>query len=92
MHPLKKSDLLFDLTVICCILSALATVASFLLYIRARMTERNELPEKSNAQNAGRFIEMDRRENRYRSIHFITLFLFVLLGVLILVQLSARIE
>jgi hypothetical protein len=36
--------------------------------------------------------EPGRKEKLYQSIHFITLFIFVVLGVLILIQLSNRLD
>jgi hypothetical protein len=37
-------------------------------------------------------LAFDSREERYRSIHFVTLALFTLLGVLLLIQLSHRLN
>lgn len=65
---------MFSLYIILCIASAIVTLVSFFLYVRARM--------------AGRIAE----ERRYLSIHYISLFLFVLFGVLILIQLSDSIS
>lgn len=39
-----------------------------------------------------RMREQTRKEQLYRSIHFVTLALFVLMGVLLLIQISHRIE
>jgi len=58
--------------IIACIASALVTIVTFILYVRARLTGRERL------------------ESRYQAIHFITLALFVLFGVLILVHLSHK--
>ena len=66
--------MIFTLLIILCIVSAIATLITFFLYIKARMAERIE------------------QERRYLSLHFITLFLFVLFGVLILVHLSDSIN
>ncbi len=65
--------MIFQLTVLFCILSAVVTIITFIAYARARMDYR------------------EKEEQRYQSLHFITLFLFVVFGVLILVQLSQRI-
>lgn len=62
------------LTIILCILSAITTVIAFILYVRARMAERND------------------QERLYRSIHFTSLFIFVFLGVLLLIQLSDKLQ
>ncbi|HEV3411401.1 MAG TPA: hypothetical protein VG101_02940 [Puia sp.] len=73
MHKPNGSDILIQLTVAACILSAVVTIVSFFLYVRARLA-------------------FDRREERYRSIHFITLAIFTLLGVLLLIELSHRLN
>jgi hypothetical protein len=73
MHQPNGSDLLLHLTIAGCIISAIVTIVSFFLYVRARMA-------------------FDRKEERYRSIHFATLALFTLLGVLLLIQLSHRLN
>ena len=65
---------MFTLYIILCVGSAIVTLVSFFLYVRARM--------------AGQ----DRQERRYLSIHMISLFLFVLFGVLILIHLSDSIN
>ena len=90
MRPPKKSDLLFHLTIFFCILSAITTIGSFILYIRTRMAARDEQPGHTAEQHIRRMTELDSREQRYQTIHFITLFIFVVLGVLILIQLSAK--
>lgn len=46
----------------------------------------------SDRPPSGRNAELDRKELTWRSIHFITLFAFVVLGVIILVILSGRAE
>lgn len=86
----KRSDLVFHLTILFCILSAVTTIGSFVLYIRARTAARDEYPGHTPEQHARRLAELDRREQRYQTLHFITLFVFFLLGVLILIQLSNR--
>jgi threonine/homoserine/homoserine lactone efflux protein len=73
MHKPNGSDILIQLTVAACIVSAVVTIISFFLYVRARLA-------------------FDRREERYRSIHFITLAIFTLLGVLLLIELSHRLN
>ncbi len=82
--------MIFPLTVISCITCALTTFISFLLYVRARMADRSEDPRLSPAQHQQKLAALDRQEQRYQSLHFITLFLFCILGVLILIQLSNR--
>ena len=67
--------MIFILLIILCIASGIATLITFFLYIRARMA-------------VDRTDEQDRMEKRCLSLHFITLFLFVLFGVLILIHLS----
>lgn len=82
------------------VLCALTTIVTFFLYVKARMAERSEyhgheedpeipvaqLPEQYRLRNAA----LDRQEQRYRSVHFISLFIFVVLGVLLLVIISNR--
>lgn len=68
------THLMFSLYIILCIASAIVTLVSFFLYVRARMANRIA------------------QERRYLSIHYISLFLFVLFGVLILIHLSDSIS
>lgn len=71
------------LVITACILSGIVTIVSFFLYIRFRMHPRWDEGDPRNAR-------LERQEERYQQIHFISLALFVLLGVLILVNLSHR--
>ncbi|HXO77237.1 MAG TPA: hypothetical protein VN824_18415, partial [Puia sp.] len=82
----------FTLLIILCIASAIATLITFFLYIRARMAERAEDQGGDPEGHARRMMVLDRRERRYLALHFITLFLFILFGVLILVHLSDSIN
>lgn len=84
--------LLLNVYAAACIACALVTFMSFLLYVRARMANREKYPADTAEQHTRRVRELDRREERYRSIHFITLALFVLFGVLILVHLSNKLN
>jgi hypothetical protein len=68
-----------------CILCGVVTIVSFFLYIRYRMKPRSE-EEDAGQDNA----RLERQEQRYRQTHFISLALFVLFGVLILIELSHR--
>jgi hypothetical protein len=77
---------------IACISSALVTIVSFFLYIKTRLTIREMPPGGDEKAHVERLTELDRRETRYQSIHFITLALFVLFGVLILVHLSHKLN
>jgi hypothetical protein len=88
MHRPNGFDLLFQLTVAACILTAVVTIISFLLYVRTRLADRSADIHGNEEEHNRHLGELDRREERYRSIHFITLALFTLLGVLLLVQLS----
>lgn len=81
---------MFQLYVILCIANAIITIVFFFLYVQARMAHRSEDPRRTPEQQAKYLADLDRKESRYQSIHFITLSLFVLFGVLILVQLSDR--
>ena len=78
--------------IIACVASALVTIVSFFLYVRARLTVREMPPGGDEKTHAQRLAVLDRREKRYQSIHFITLSLFVLFGVLILVHLSHKLN
>jgi hypothetical protein len=84
--------LLFHFYVIACIVNAAITIGSFFLFIRTRLTSREPAPGVTAEQNAQRLNKLDRRERRYQSIHFITLALFVLFGVLILAYLSGKLN
>ena len=81
---------MFQLYVVLCLLNAIVSIVFFFLYIKARMADRSENPRLTEQQHAEYVAGLDRKESRYQSIHFITLALFVLFGVLILVQLSNR--
>lgn len=75
-----------------CIVSAIVTIVSFFMYIRARMAPRDQDPAHNEEEHAQKLALLDRREQRFQTIHFITLALFVLLGVLILVRLSDKLN
>ena len=85
------SPLLFILLVMLCIGSALTTLISFILYLKARTAERDH-PDEMRPDGHRRHAELDRKERRYKSIHFISLLIFVTLGVFILVIISRRID
>ena len=85
------SPLLFILLVMLCIGSALTTLISFILYVKARTAERDH-PDEMRPDSHRRHAELDRKERRYQSIHFISLLIFVTLGVFILVIISRRID
>jgi len=80
--------LLFALTVTACIINAIFTIVSFFLYVRAHLADRSEQFPPDAEEHARRLADLDRKERFYQSLHFITLFLFVLFGVLILIHLS----
>ena len=87
------SDLLFNLTIFLSIVCAIITIIYFILYVRARLAHRGDeigLTEEEKERRRLVNAELDRKEKRYQSIHFISLFLFVVLGVLILVIMSNR--
>ena len=76
--------------IIACIANALVTIVSFFLYIRTRLAIREIRPDTTDEEHVKRLAILDRLERRYQSLHFITLALFVLFGVLVLVHLSNR--
>lgn len=80
--------LLFALTIAACIINAIITVASFFLYVRARLADRSENTLSDPGEHTRRLARLDRKERFYQTLHFITLGLFVLFGVLILIHLS----
>lgn len=81
--------LLFICLVTLCIGSALTTLISFILYLKARTAERDH-PDELRPDHQDRHGQLDRKERLYQSIHFISLFIFVVLGALILVIISRR--
>jgi hypothetical protein len=92
MPPPNGSNLIFQLTVAACLVNGVITVISFLLYVKTRMADRSADPRLDETAQVRRLAELDRKESRYQTIHFITLFLFVLFGVLVLIQLSNRLN
>ncbi len=84
--------MIFKLLIILCIASAVATLITFFLYIRARMADRTEVHDSDPDGHAKRLAVLDREERRWLLLHFITLFLFVLFGVAILIHLSDSIN
>jgi hypothetical protein len=80
---------MLPLLVVLLILSALTTTVSFVLYLKARTAERDH-PD-AERPNPERMALLDRTEKRYQRIHFISLCLFVIIGVAILSVLSHRI-
>jgi len=81
--------MLLTILVILAIASAITTLISFVFYIRARVAERAH-PDDGDA-DLQQQAELDRKERLYQSIHYRSLFLFVVLGVLILIIISRRI-
>lgn len=75
-----------------CIVNAIVTIVSFILYIRTRLAPRERSDEPADEAQMQRLAELDRLESRYQSIHFISLALFVLFGILILVHLSNKLN
>ncbi|HEV2480779.1 MAG TPA: hypothetical protein VGS79_13980 [Puia sp.] len=78
--------------IIACISSALVTIVTFFLYVRTRLAVREMPPDTTSEEHADRLARLDRLESRYQAIHFITLALFILFGVLILVHLSNKLN
>jgi hypothetical protein len=74
---------LFIFYIVACIGNAIVTIVAFFLYVKARLADRTE---------TARLPQLDKKEKKYQSIHFITLSLFVLFGVLILIDLSNRLN
>jgi hypothetical protein len=85
--------LLFKFFVAACLLNATVSITTFVLYVRTRLADRSQ-PERhfDEAEHLRRTASLDQKEHFYQSVHFITLALFVLFGVLILVQLSHRLN
>ena len=85
------SPFLLVLLVTVCIGSALTTLISFIFYLKARTAERDH-PDELGPDHLYRHEQLDRKERLYQSIHFISLAVFVFLGVLVLVIISRRID
>ncbi len=83
--------MLLTLYIIAAILCAVTTIITFILYVRARMADRSEHPRHTPAQHQAKLDWLDKKEDQYQTWHFVTLALFVLFGVLILVQVSKMI-
>ena len=81
----------FALLVILCIASALTSLVSFVLFLKARTAERDH-PDEMEPEGQRRHGELLRKEQLYQSIHFISLFVFVMLGVLLLIAISRRLS
>ena len=82
--------MLFPVLVTLAVISALITIISFVLYTRARLAERAH-PDDEEVDvlwDAG----LDRKERLYQGIHFLSLCIFVVLGVLILIIISHRVK
>jgi small-conductance mechanosensitive channel len=75
-----------------CIGNAVVTTVAFFLYVKARLADRTETRNATKEAHAASVAELDKKEKKYQSLHFITLCLFVLFGVLILVHLSNRLN
>jgi hypothetical protein len=78
--------------IMACIANAIVAIVTFFLYVRARMAIRDQDPGHNDEEHAQKMAGLDRCEQRYQTIHFITLALFVLFGVLILVHLSGKLN
>lgn len=85
------SPFLFALLVTLCIASVLTTIISFILYLKARTAQRDH-PDEITPDSYRRDAELDRKERLYQSVHYKSLFIFVVLGVLILIIISRRID
>ena len=82
--------MLLSILVILAIICALITITSFVFYVRARLAERAH-PNDEDVdvlRDAG----LDRKERLYQTIHFLSLLIFVILGVLILIIISHRVK
>ncbi len=84
--------MLFIFYIVACIGNAIVTIVTFFLYVKARLADRTEVRHPTEAGHAARLAELDKKEKKYQSIHFITLSLFVLFGVLILIHLSNQLN
>ena len=88
---MKDGSFLFALLVILCTASALTTLVSFILYLKARIAYRDH-PDELAPDHVLRHQQLEKKERTYQAIHFISLAIFVLLGVLVLVMISRRID
>jgi hypothetical protein len=92
LNPKTSPDMLFNLTVLLCLLNAVTTVSAFFLYVKTRLAGREEDPDTTPEQHARRIAGLDARERKYQSLHFISLALFVLFGVLLLLQIHDHVD
>jgi small-conductance mechanosensitive channel len=83
---------LFIFYIVACIGNAIVTIVTFLLYVKARLADRTEARHSTETGHVAHLAELDKKEKKYQSLHFITLSLFVLFGVLILIHLSNRLN
>lgn len=72
--------------------NAVVTIITFFLYVKARLADRTEARHSTKEGHAACVAELDKKEKKYQSLHFITLSLFVLFGVLLLIHLSNRLN
>jgi hypothetical protein len=82
--------MILPILVILAIVSALVTIFSFVLYLRARVAERAH-PDDADADTR-RDADLDRKERFYQSIHFLSLWIFIVLGVFILIIIAHRVK
>jgi hypothetical protein len=85
MHRQNGSDILLHLTVAGCLISAVVTIISFFLYVRTRLADRSPDIHSSEEDYSRHLRRLDGLEERYRSVHFVTL-------ALLLIQLSHRLN
>jgi hypothetical protein len=83
---------LFIFYIVACIGNAFVAIVSFFLYVKARLADRTETRHSTEEEHIARLAGLDKKEKKYQSLHFITLSLFVLFGVLILIHLSNRLN
>lgn len=84
--------MLFIFYIVACIGNAVVAIVTFFLYVKARLADRTETRHTTEAGHIAHVAELDKKEKKYQSLHFITLSLFVLFGVLILIHLSNRLN
>jgi len=82
--------MLLTILAILAIVSAIITIISFVFYIRARLAQRSHPDDE--VIDVLRDAELDKKERRYQGIHFLSLCIFIVLGVFILIIISHRVR
>jgi hypothetical protein len=64
---------LFIFYIVACIGNAVVAIVTFFLYVKARLADRTETRHTTEAGHIAHVAELDKKEKKYQSLHFITL-------------------